>query len=156
MLSKDELFMLKALELAKIAKEQYEIPVGAIIVKNNKIIAKGYNKKEQKQNCLSHAEIECINKASKKLANWRLSGCDIYVTLEPCAMCMGAIVNSRISRVIFGATDLVNGACTLNLINLKYSFKPTIKGGVIEKKCLNILRDSFKNLRKSKIANNIE
>ena len=156
MLSKDEFFMLRALELAKIAKKQDEIPVGATIIKDSKIIAKGYNKKEQKQNCLSHAELECINEASKKLANWRLSGCNIYVTLEPCAMCMGAIINSRISRVVFGATDYINGACTLNLINLKYSFKPIIKGGVIEKKCLSILRDFFKNLRKTKITNNIE
>ena len=154
MLSKDEFFMFKALKLAKIAKIQGEIPVGAIIVKNNKIIATGYNKKEQKQNSLCHAEIECINKASRELSNWRLTGCHIYVTLEPCTMCMGAIISSRISKIFFGANDFINRDFNLNLVNSKYNFRPSIKGGILEKKCTNILKDFFKNLRKIKILNN--
>ena len=148
--------MFKALSLAKIAEKQGEIPVGAIIVKNSKIIAEGYNKKEQKQNALFHAELECINKASKKLGSWRLTNCTLYVTLEPCIMCMGAIINSRISEVVFGSKDLHNGACTLNLTNLKYSFKPKFFGGVLEKKCQSILKDFFENLRKTKSIKDIK
>ena len=156
MLSKNEYFMFKALSLAKIAKKQAEIPVGAIIVKNSKIIAEGYNKKEQKQNALFHAELECISRASKKLGNWRLTNCTLYVTLEPCIMCMGAIINSRISEVVFGSKDLYNGACTLHFTNLKYSFKPKIFGSVLEKKCQSILKDFFENLRKTKFTKDIK
>ena len=154
LLSKNEYFMFKALSLAKIAEKKEEIPVGAIIVKDNEIIATGYNKKEQKRNALFHAELECINMASKKLGNWRLTNCTLYATLEPCIMCIGAIINSRISEVVFGSKDLYNGACTLNLVNLKYSFKPKILGGVLEKKCQSILKDFFKNLRKTKFTGN--
>lgn len=150
MLSKDEYFMLKALRLAKIANDQGEVPIGAIIVKNSEVIAAGYNKKEQKQNSLFHAEMECINRACKKLNNWRLLGCTLYVTLEPCMMCMGAIVNSRISRVVFGTLNSCNKVHIQDLINFNYSFKLEVIGGALENKCSKLLKNFFKDLRKSK------
>lgn len=139
--------MLKALKFAKIAGSLGEVPVGAVIVKGGDILSTGYNVKESNQNALSHAELECMMVAFSRLKTWRLVNCDIYVTLEPCVMCMGAIINSRIRRVIFGAADEKNGACISNKLNLKYSYKPQIIGGILDKKCAELLENFFLKLR---------
>ena len=136
-----------ALKLANKAENFGEVPVGALIVKEREIIATGFNKKETKKNALYHAEIECINKASNALGTWRLLDCDIYVTLEPCLMCMGALINSRIRKIIFGAQDILNGACFSNKTNLKYSYIPQITGGILSQKCSKTLKDFFRKLR---------
>lgn len=142
-------FMLEALKLAKEAAEKGEVPVGAVIVKDGKIIAKGRNMREQKQNALSHAEIEAINNACKSLGSWRLDGCELYVTLEPCPMCTGAIINARIKSVIFGAYDLKAGSMdsVINLCDYPYNHKPEIYGGIYEDKCLKLLKVFFEDLR---------
>ncbi len=147
MLTRNEFFMLKALDFAKAAGDTAEIPVGAVLVLNDKILASGFNKREKKQNALFHAEIECIALACSKLRSWRLTNCDIYTTLEPCIMCVGAIINSRIKKIIFGAKDVKNGACFSNRLNLKYSYKPQIIGCVLEKRCSNLLHNFFEKLR---------
>lgn len=150
----DEYFMQKAIETAKNALAINEVPVGAIIVHQNEIIAEGYNKRESGQNSLCHAEIEAINNACQKLQSWRLLNCDLYVTLEPCPMCAGAIINSRINRVVFGAYDSKAGSCgsVINLFDLPYNHKPDILGGVLQNECSNMLSDFFKNLRSKKSA----
>ena len=142
-------FMSRALLLAKKAFEAGEVPVGAVIVKDGEIIAEGYNMREQKQNALSHAEIECINKACEVLKSWRLDGCELYVTLEPCPMCTGAIINSRIKTVVFGAYDLKAGSMdsVINLCDYPYNHKPEIYGGIMEDECKEILEKFFQNLR---------
>lgn len=142
-------FMAEALKLAKEAYEDGEVPVGAVIVKNGEIIATGKNSREKSKNALSHAEIEAINNACKKLGGWRLWECEIYVTLEPCPMCSGAIVNARIPKVYFGAYDKNFGCCgsTINILELQNSFKPQYKGGIMEEDCSNLLSDFFKKLR---------
>ena len=142
-------FMSRALLLAKKAYEAGEVPVGAVIVKDGEIIAEGYNMREQKQNALSHAEIECINKACEVLKSWRLDGCELYVTLEPCPMCTGAIINSRIKTVVFGAYDLKAGSMdsVINLCDYPYNHKPEIYGGIMEEECKKILENFFQNLR---------
>ncbi|MBR7131932.1 MAG: nucleoside deaminase [Clostridia bacterium] len=143
-------FMLRAIELAREAAEMGEVPVGAVIVKDGEIIAEGKNMREEKQNALSHAEIEAINAACKKLKSWRLDGCELYVTLEPCPMCAGAIINSRITKLVFGAYDPKAGSIdsVINLCNYPYNHKPEIYGGICEDECLEILRDFFNRLRK--------
>ncbi len=145
----DKKFMQRAIELAKLAGSQGEVPVGAVIVKNGEIIGEGYNMREQKQNPLSHAEIEAINNASKKLGLWRLDNCEMYVTLEPCPMCTGAIINSRIKTVIFGAYDKNAGSMdsVINLCDYPYNHKVEIYGGICEDECTEILQKFFKNLR---------
>ena len=142
-------FMSRALLLAKKAYEEGEVPVGAVMVKDGEIIAEGYNMREQKQNALSHAEIECINKACDVLKSWRLDGCELYVTLEPCPMCTGAIINSRIKTVVFGAYDLKAGSMdsVINLCDYPYNHKPEIYGGIMEDECKEILEKFFQNLR---------
>ena len=142
-------FMSQALLQAKKAYEAGEVPVGAVIVKDGVIIAQGYNMREQKQNALSHAEIECINKACEVLKSWRLDGCELYVTLEPCPMCTGAIINSRIKTVVFGAYDLKAGSMdsVINLCDYPYNHKPEIYGGIMEDECKEILEKFFQNLR---------
>ena len=142
-------FMSEALTEARIAFNKGEVPVGAVIVKNGEIIARGHNQREEKQNALSHAEIECINEACKKLGSWRLDGCKIYVTLEPCPMCTGAIINSRIETVVFGAYDLKAGCMdsVINLCDYPFNHKVQIYGGIMEDECKQILEDFFKNLR---------
>ena len=142
-------FMSRALLLAKKAYEAGEVPVGAVIVKDGEIIAEGYNMREQKQNALSHAEIECINKACDVLKSWRLETCELYVTLEPCPMCTGAIINSRIKTVVFGAYDLKAGSMdsVINLCDYPYNHKPEIYGGIMEEECKEILENFFQNLR---------
>lgn len=147
-----EIFMEVALDLAKEAFDEGEVPVGAVIVKEGKIISTGRNRREIGKNSLYHAEIEAIDKACKKLGRWRLLGCDLYVTLEPCPMCAGAIINSRIEKIFFGAKDLKAGSCgsVINLFELPYNHKPELFGGVLEEECSLILSKFFKNLRKNK------
>ena len=142
-------FMEEALKLAKEAAECGEIPVGAVIVKNGEIIAKGRNMREEKQNALSHAEIEAINNACKTLNSWRLDDCEIYVTLEPCPMCAGAIINARIKTLVFGAYDLKAGSIdsVVNLCDYPYNHKVEVYGGICEERCLAVLKDFFRELR---------
>lgn len=142
-------FMYEALSLAKEAAKQGEVPVGAVIVKDGKIIARGKNERESKQNALSHAEIEAINNACKALGSWRLDDCEMYVTLEPCPMCAGAIINSRIKTLVFGAFDSKAGSIdsVVNLCDYPYNHKPEIYGGICEDECLQVLKEFFKELR---------
>lgn len=141
--------MKRALELAREAAAAGEVPVGAVIVKNGKIIAEGKNEREAKQNALSHAEIEAINKACTALSSWRLDDCEMYVTLEPCPMCAGAIINARIKTLIFGAYDKAAGSIdsVVNLCDYPYSHKVEVYGGICEDECKEVLKDFFKNLR---------
>jgi tRNA(adenine34) deaminase len=129
-----------AIKLAKKAYKKGEIPVGAVIVKNNKIISKAYNMKEQKKDCTKHAEILAIQKASKKLKNWRLIDCEIYITMEPCMMCAGAIEQARISKIIY-AVDNPTFGCTKNIKNIE------IINGICEKECKNLVQEFFKKKR---------
>ncbi len=148
-----EKFMKEALKEAQKAYNKLEIPVGAVIVKDNKIISRAHNLKEQKQDTTKHAEIMAIEKASKKLQNWRLTDCEMYVTLEPCPMCAGAIINSRIKKVYIGAKDEKTGACgsKLNLLN-DFSFDTEVEkeDGILEEESSKLLKDFFKYLRKIK------
>ena len=149
----DEIFMGKALELAEIAAEQGEVPVGTVIVNScGEIVGRGFNRREFGKSPLTHSEIIAIDQASRKLGGWRLIGCTLYCTLEPCPMCAGAIINSRIERVVFGASDKKAGSCggVINLFDLPYNHKPELLGGVREKECSQILSDFFAQLRKSK------
>ena len=146
-------FMKQALKEAKKAYEKLEVPVGAVIVKDGKIIAKAHNLKETKTDTTKHAEILAIQKASKKLESWRLLDCEMYITLEPCSMCAGAIINSRIKKVYIGALDEKTGAAgsVLNLFeDYKFNHKVEVEKDVMQKECENILKDFFKMLRKYK------
>lgn len=145
----DKKFMREAINLAKIAASEGEVPVGAVIVKDGKIIAKGKNEREKKQNALSHAEIEAINNACNALGSWRLDGCEMYVTLEPCPMCAGAIINARIKTLIFGAYDSKMGSIdsVINLCDYPYNHKVEVYGGICEDEALAVLKDFFKDLR---------
>ncbi len=145
----DKKFMHEALELAKQAAAMGEVPVGAVIVKDGQIIARGKNEREKKQNALSHAEIEAINAACNALGSWRLDDCEMYVTLEPCPMCAGAIINSRIKTLIFAAFDQKAGSIdsVVNLCDYPYNHKVEVYGGICEDEALEILKGFFKNLR---------
>jgi tRNA(adenine34) deaminase len=145
----DKKFMKRALELAKKAYDSGEVPVGAVIVKNGEIIGEGYNMREQKQNALSHAEMEAINSACKNTGSWRLDDCEIYVTLEPCPMCTGAIINARIKTVIFGAFDSSMGCMdsVINLCDYPFNHKVEIYAGICEDECKEILQNFFEKLR---------
>ena len=142
-------FMLAAYEMAKQAYDDGEVPVGAVIVRNNEIIAKGRNRREKAKNALLHAEIEAIDNACKALGGWRLWNCELYVTLEPCPMCAGAIINAHIPKVYFGAYDFKNGSCgtITNLFEMPYNFKPECVGGIMADECSALLKDFFKKLR---------
>lgn len=145
--------MLEALKEAKKAYAKDEVPVGAVIVKDGKIIARGHNLKELKCDTTKHAEIIAIQKASKKLQSWRLINCEMYVTLEPCAMCAGAMIQSRISKLYFGASDLKTGAVgsVLNLLeDYKFNHQVEFQGGILKNECENILKQFFKELRNRK------
>ncbi len=144
-------FMERAIELSKKAEQLGEIPVGAVIVKSGKIIAEGYNMREQKSNPLSHAEIEAINAACNALEDWRLDGCTVYVTLEPCIMCTGAIINARIKEVVFGAYDLNYGCVDscMHINDLPNGSGITVYGGIKEDECKKIIDNFFENLRKN-------
>lgn len=146
-------YMRIALKEAEKAYNELEVPVGAIIVKDGKIIARAYNEKEKKHDTTKHAEILAIQKASKKLKSWRLNDCDMYVTLEPCSMCAGALIQSRIRKVYIGAMDEKTGSCgsVLNLLeDYKFNHKVEVEYNVCKEECERILKDFFKNLRKSK------
>lgn len=145
-------FMSAAIDLAHKAYEIGETPVGAVVVKDGEIVGTGFNQRESKKNALHHAEIEAINMACKTLGGWRLWQCELYVTLEPCPMCAGAIINARIPNVYFGAYDKKNGSCgsVVNLFELAYNHKPNCQGGFMEEECSSILTSFFKELRNSK------
>ena len=145
-------FMQKALELAKISAAEGEVPVGAIIVKGDKIVGTGRNRREYGKNALYHAEIEAIDNACKTLGGWRLWECDMYVTLEPCPMCAGAIINSRIKTVYYGASDLKAGSfgSVVDFNSLPYNHKPEIVSGVMQGEARKMLSDFFKGLREKK------
>ena len=144
----DEKFMRLAIDEAKRAECEDEVPVGAVIVRGGEVIASAYNTREYGKNALYHAEIKAIDEACKKLGGWRLVGCTMYVTLEPCPMCAGAIVNARVERVVFGAPDNKAGAfgTMLNLTDYPL-FKPQITSGVLKDDCAKILTDFFKKKR---------
>ncbi len=148
----DIYFMSEALRLAKESADEGEVPVGAVVVCDGKIVGKGRNRREKGKNALAHAEIEAIDEACKILGGWRLWKCDLYVTLEPCPMCTGAIINSRIKRLVYGASDFKAGSCgsVVNLFELPYNHKSEIVKGVCEKECSEILTNFFKNLRNKK------
>lgn len=145
----DEKYMLLALEEAKKAAEKGEVPIGAVIVRNGEVIASAHNGRETDFDATAHAETTAIRQACKKLRGWHLTNCTLYVTLEPCPMCAGAIINSRIDKVVFGAYDMREGSfgSLINLASYPYSSRPEIVGGVMETECKEILSDFFKKLR---------
>lgn len=145
-----EKFMNEALKQARQAYNKLEVPVGAVIVKDGKIIARAYNQKECKNDTTNHAEILAIKKASKKLNSWRLIDCDMYVTLEPCSMCAGALIQSRIRKVYIGAKDAKTGACgsVLNLLeDYKFNHVVEVENGILKDECESLLKDFFVKLR---------
>lgn len=145
--------MKEALKEAKKAELIDEVPIGCVIVKDDKIIARGHNQRETNQSPIGHAEIIAINKASKKLKSWRLEGCDIYVTLEPCIMCSGAIIQSRISKVYYGASDPKGGALgsSINVLEANnINHHPEVISGVLKEECSKIITNYFKLKRQSK------
>ena len=155
-MQEQERFMKEDLKEAKKAYDKLEVPVGAVIVKNGKIIARGYNQKETKKDTIKHAEIIAIEKASKKLDSWRLNDCEMYVTLEPCPMCAGAIINSRIKKIYIGTLDEKTGAVgsVLDLFSdYTFNHKVEVEKGIMQKDCEKILKDFFKVLRKIKKEN---
>ena len=148
-----EYYMEQALKEAEKAYKKLEVPVGAVIVKDGKIIAKGHNQKETKTDTTKHAEIIAIQKASKKLKSWRLTDCEMYVTLEPCSMCAGAIINSRIKKIYIGAMDEKTGVAgsVLNIFeDYTFNHKVEVEKGIKKEECENILKQFFKELRKIK------
>lgn len=141
-----------AIKEAQKSLDTFDVPVGCIIVCDDKVIARSHNEKEKNNNAINHAEIVAINKASKKLGNWRMHNCTIYVTLEPCAMCAGGIINARFKRVVFGSYDNRCGAfgSKINLNDYNLECKPEIKGGVLEEECSSLISSFFKDLRRLK------
>ena len=153
-MTEQEKFMKAALRLAKKAADEGEVPVGCVVVRDGQIVGRGRNRRETKKNALGHAEIEAIHKACRKLGGWRLHQCDLYVTLEPCPMCTGAIINARIQTVYFGAPDPKAGSCgsVVNLFDLPYNHKPQLVSGLLEQDCIDELQAFFRALRARKKA----
>ena len=151
-MSDHEIFMKAALKEAQKAASEGEVPIGCVIVKGDKIISRGRNAREKKKNALLHAETVAIDKACKKLSGWRLWECDLYVTLEPCPMCTGAIINSRIRRVFIGAMDPKAGAMgsVVDLTSFPFNHKPEIHTGLLADESQSLLKEFFRNLRKQK------
>ena len=145
----ERFFMESALELAKEAASEGEVPVGCVIVRDGQIVGRGRNRRETAKTALGHAEIEAIADACRNLGGWRLWDCTLYVTLEPCPMCAGAIINARIPRVVCGARDAKNGACgsVCDLFSMDFNHHPKIEYGLMEAECTQILKDFFENLR---------
>ena len=148
----DTYYMGLALQQAQKAAALGEVPVGAVVVREGAVIATGYNRREIDRNALAHAELLAIDAACKRLGGWRLFGCTLYVTLEPCAMCMGAAINARIDRIVYGACDPKAGSCgsLVDLASLPYNHRPQWVSGVCELECANLLSDFFKQLREQK------
>ena len=148
----DEQFMQLALQLAQEAAAEGEVPVGCVVVKDGQVVGTGRNRRETGRSALAHAEIEAIANACKTLGGWRLWQCTLYVTLEPCPMCAGAIVNARIPRVVFGAKDAKCGACgsVCDIFQMDFNHHPQVEKGVLEEQCGEILKDFFKKLRQKK------
>lgn len=146
-----ECYMEQALALAREAAQAGEVPVGCVIVRAGVVVGRGRNRREEKRSALSHAEMEAIAQANRNLGCWRLEDCELYVTLEPCPMCAGAILNARISRVYFGARDRVMGACggVMNLFMEDFPNRPALVGGILESACGQVLSDFFQELRQS-------
>ena len=150
-MEKDELFMREAIALARLAEAEDEVPVGAVAVKDGEIIAKAYNTREGSKCATHHAEILAIESACRALGGWRLPGVTLYVTMEPCAMCAGAMINARIPRVVFGTRDLRFGAfgSLIDLSSVALNHKPEVVGGVLEEQTRQILTDYFRKKRES-------
>ncbi|MGN1203136.1 MAG: nucleoside deaminase [Eubacterium sp.] len=148
----ENIFMKRAIELARLSALEGEVPVGAVVVKDDEIVGEGRNRRELGKNALYHAELEAIDSACKSLGGWRLWQCDLYVTLEPCPMCAGAIINARIKRVYFGAFDSKAGSfgSVADFNSIPYNHKPEIISGVMADECSAMLTDFFKRLRSRK------
>ena len=144
-----EYFMQQALALAQEAAVHGEVPVGCVIVRNGEIVGRGRNQREEKQAAVSHAEMEAIAQANAALGSWRLDECDLYVTLEPCPMCAGAILNARIPTVVYGAREAKSGSCgsVIDLFFENYGFQPRVYGGVRKDECAALLRNFFLRMR---------
>lgn len=142
-------FMREALSLARKAAERGEVPVGCVIVRGQEIVGRGYNRRETDKSALAHAEIQAIDQACRTLGGWRLWECTLYVTLEPCAMCAGAILNARIPRVVYGASDRKFGACgsVCSLFSMDFNHHPQVEAGLLEEESKALLQDFFQNLR---------
>lgn len=149
MLTEQEAFMQEALLLAQEAAAAGEVPVGCVIVRDGEIVGRGRNQREEKQFTASHAEMEAIAQANRTLGTWRLDDCELYVTLEPCPMCAGAIINARIGRVWYGARDEAMGACgsVINLFMENFPNRPALVGGILKEQCQAVLADFFSELR---------
>lgn len=145
----DEIFMAEAIALAKEAALAGEVPVGCVIVRGNEIVGRGRNRREESKSALAHAEIAAIAEACRNLGGWRLWECTLYVTLEPCSMCAGAILNARIPRVVYGASDskfgAVNSVCSL--FSMEFNHHPQVTAGVMEAECGALMQDFFRDLR---------
>jgi len=151
-MEQDELFMREALRLAAEAAAEGEVPVGAVIVRDGSIVSEGRNRRETGKTALGHAELEAIGTACALLGGWRLWQCTLYVTLEPCPMCAGAIINARIPRVVYGASDPKAGSCgsVVDLFSLPYNHKPEVVSGVLETECAALLTEFFRKLRENR------
>lgn len=145
----DRDYMRQALALARQAAEEGEVPVGCVVVRDGQIVGRGRNRREKARNALCHAELEAINEACSNLGGWRLWECTLYVTLEPCPMCAGAIINARIPRVVFGAKDTKAGSCgsVCDMFSMAYNHHPAVETGVLEEECAQILSEFFRQLR---------
>ena len=150
-MTKEEEYMSQALQLAREAAAAGEVPVGCVIVRQGQVVGRGRNRREEKRSALSHAEVEAIAMANQALGSWRLDDCELYVTLEPCPMCAGAILNARIPRVYYGARDAAFGACggVLNLFMENFPNTPALVGGVLGEACRAVLEEFFRGLRNS-------
>ena len=147
----DEEYMREALRLAREAAAEGEVPVGCVVADGERIVGRGRNRREKAKNALCHAELEAIDEACRTLGGWRLWKCTLYVTLEPCPMCAGAMINARIPRVVYGAADAKAGSCgsLTNLFALPYNHRPAVQGGVLEEECRALLTAFFQELRRN-------
>ena len=150
----DEKFMREALALAQAAADEGEVPVGCVVVRGEEIVGRGRNRRESAKSALAHAEIEAIAEACRNLGGWRLWQCTLYVTLEPCPMCAGAVINARLPRVVYGAKEPTNGCCgsAVDLFMLPCSQKPELVPGVLEEECSAMLSAFFRRLREKRKA----
>lgn len=148
----DETMMQEALTLAREAAAEGEVPVGCVITLGNRIVGRGRNRRETSKQALAHAEIEAIAQANETLGGWRLWQCTLYVTLEPCPMCAGAIINARIPRVVYGGQDVRFGACgsVIDLFSLPFNHRPTVTAGLMEEECLALMQEFFHSLRQKR------